>query len=344
MTGKRQSLFQRILPRVRRTCFSNENPNASTKKSLAFQTCGGVYKSTRRSMMIIKEDEQENGSDRDNNCSLLAKKLQSLNDGMSVSTAMTSETSCCSSSESSFDDDLCSSHSFRLTRQASSRRLICNLDDDDDDDDQEEPVSDDRNVINNKQHLTNGWKSSGDDRHHEGAPLIALRSQSQRIIDPKRPELQLEDDEVLQKVLVHAARKLPRNCGNFASLHVMINNERIKHQVAPLQRVPALDELAREHASFMAKNQTLAHGDLKELREKLEETSVITSAASQSAQRIGSNVCWCSGGDLSIMHETMMKESVADRNNILDRRYTQMGVGTFKCLEDGKLYVCELFI
>jgi hypothetical protein len=78
----------------------------------------------------------------------------------------------------------------------------------------------------------------------------------------------------------------------------------------------------------MADEQTLHHPTTNPL---LEDTDV---------ERIGSNVC-CIEGDLVRMHHCMMK-STADRNNILDRRYTDMGIGTYKS-SNGKLYVCELF-
>jgi hypothetical protein len=37
-----------------------------------------------------------------------------------------------------------------------------------------------------------------------------------------------------------------------------------------------------------------------------------------------------------------MMETVADRNNMLDRRLTCMGIGTAKA-DDGTLYLCQLF-
>jgi Cysteine-rich secretory protein family len=180
-----------------------------------------------------------------------------------------------------------------------------------------------------------GWKSSGERNHHDGSPLIALRSASQRLIDPTRPGLQLGDDEVYRNVMLNA-RKLPKPMGGIVGLHVVLNNERIKHRIAPLQRMPALDEIAQAHAARMAANQRLEHCNLDGLLRSLVEKD------DTRARRVGSNVSSCSG-DVALMHERMMKESVSDRNNVLDRRYTKMGVATRKG-SNGTLYVCQIFI
>jgi hypothetical protein len=179
------------------------------------------------------------------------------------------------------------------------------------------------------------WKSSGDAHHHDGSPLIVLRSASQRLIDPSLPGLELGDDEIHRKVMLNA-RKLPKALGGLAGLHVILNNERIKRQVAPLQRMPALDEIAQHLAARMADNQELKHCDPVEILRLLLEKG------NTCVKRVGSNVSFCDG-DVAGMHERMMRESLSDRNNILDRRYTTLGVATRKA-PNGSLYVCELFL
>lgn len=229
-------------------------------------------------------------------------------------------------------------------RQPSQRNLFANMDMsilDEEDEEQEEKSQ------SASSSSASAWKSSGDSHHHDGAPLITLRSESIRLIDSKRPELQLDDDEVLHKVLTKASKRLPRHCGNFASLHVMINSERLRHQVAPLQRMPALDEVARQHAAHMAAERCLQHAEWDDLEEALRlrhEQQPTEATAPQALSRIGSNVASCGDGDLVRLFASMVNESMADRNNILDRRYISMGVGTFKSQHDGKLYVCQLFV
>jgi uncharacterized protein YkwD len=242
---------------------------------------------------------------------------------------------------------------FQLIRQPSCRNLFSNLDcidsdDDDEEDDEEEQIRDQEEEENSITATSDAeWKSSGSTDHHENSPLIVLRSQAQRYIDPiNHPELELSDEEVLQRVLTKAAKSLPRSAGNFASLHVLINNERIKHQIAPLQRSVTLDEAARQHAKRMADRQSLHHPNL-DGKEDDTDNEFFNVLKQDNVERVGSNVCYCTDGDLVHMHQCIMNkntDNTADRNNILDRRYTEMGIGTYKSLQDGKLYVCELFL
>lgn len=187
----------------------------------------------------------------------------------------------------------------------------------------------------------NLWKSSGENDHHYGAPLVGTRSRRQEeLIDPNRPELILGEEEVLSKILVKS-RHLPKHTGSYASLHVMINNERVKRQIAPLHRMAELDTMAREHAKVMAQQGTPEHP----CQRYLERVVIATLQEDHNYQvhRIGCNVWSCGMADLKDTQRQLMDQSPSDRNNILDRRYTHMGVGTHQIL-DGKLHVCQLFI
>jgi hypothetical protein len=175
------------------------------------------------------------------------------------------------------------------------------------------------------------WTSSDSPDHHQGAPLVVRKSLSRRHInvDPTLPDVELGDEEILGRIMLKS-RKLPKGSGVYASNHVMINNERTKKYTPPLRRMPGMDELAREHARAMAEDQELFHTAPAVLQDAL---------GKQCGRRIGENVT--RGANLHKIHKAMM-ESVADRNNILDRRFTCMGVGTAKA-SDGTLYLCQLF-
>lgn len=341
MTYKSHSLFRRILS-TRRV---QEDKNSNSK----YETLGGVYyesvmlqNNNQQELMVIQEDNDSDDhwyplqQEVPKFFETLEKKLPTLyDDGATISTGMETLSL---NSNNSFDDSLedsgsvCSYHSRGPTisiewkRQHSQRDLFANM-------------NDDEEAGNEESAIVYKWKSSGDSCHHDDAPLITLRSESIRLIDPRRPEFQLEDDEVLRKVLAGASKRLPRHTACFASLHVMINNERVKHQVAPLQRCNPLDDLAREHAAHMGRKQTLEHVDCQALQKSLTRCC----NWNKHQQRIGCNVSCCTDGDLIRLHASMMKNSVADCNNVLDRRYSYMGVGTYKSLHDGKLYVCQLF-
>lgn len=178
------------------------------------------------------------------------------------------------------------------------------------------------------ENTSSSWSSSGSANHHEGAPRIA-RNFSQRLINPNG--IQLSDDELMGRIMLKS-RTLPKNDGYIASNHVMINNERTRLNIAPLKRAPSLDEVAREHAKKMAQANELFHSDPEKLQEDL--------VGEESGRRIGENVT--KGTNLHAIHAMMMKTSLPDKNNILDRRYKDMGVGTAKAA-DGTLYLCQIF-
>ena len=88
-----------------------------------------------------------------------------------------------------------------------------------------------------------------------------------------------------------------------------------------------LDEIARKHAAQMSEEQSLFHADPTELL--LDEST-----------RIACNVG--RGSSVNSIHKHMMTNSVSDKNNITDRRFVSMGVGTAKAA-DGTLYLCQIF-
>ena len=172
------------------------------------------------------------------------------------------------------------------------------------------------------------WQSSGASDHHKGAPRIA-KNFSQRRINPHN--VPLSEEEVVGRIMLKS-RQLPRNNSYIIGNHVMINNERTKLAIAPLKRILALDEIAREQAKEMANITTLFHSDPEELCRIL--------GGDDLGHRIGENVA--KGTDLRSIHSRMMQDSLSDRNNFLDRRYTSMGVGTARG-SDGTLYLCQIF-
>lgn len=183
------------------------------------------------------------------------------------------------------------------------------------------------------------WSSSGSDSHHVGSPKVARSKGSRRLLGHDAgcisagnafgDDWELGDDELLGRIMLKS-RKLPKDSGAYASNHVMINSERIKKRIAPLSRMTAMDEAARRQAIIMAEQGALYHSTPADLREQLGEVAGL---------RIGENVA--QGSDLRSIHESMM-DCTADKNNMLDRRFLYMGVGTAKG-SDGTLYLCQIF-
>jgi uncharacterized protein YkwD len=131
-------------------------------------------------------------------------------------------------------------------------------------------------------------------------------------------------------LILERSRHLPKS-GNYSNNHVMVNEERIKRAAAPLIRMHELDEAARAHAEAMAKDASLFHMDPNGvLRASLKD---------RPCRRLGENVA--KGKSIREMHQSMM-HTIAQKNNILDRRFTHMGMATAHGT-NGELYMCQVF-
>jgi len=113
--------------------------------------------------------------------------------------------------------------------------------------------------------------------------------------------------------------------------HIMINNLRRDHySVHALVRSRELDEIAREHAAYMARKQVMVHAveDESELQDKLR------------AKTVGSNVQ--RGVSVQVMHEYTLRTKGEALANLVSSQFTELGMGTAQG-SDGKLYLCQLF-
>ena len=111
--------------------------------------------------------------------------------------------------------------------------------------------------------------------------------------------------------------------GSFAS---KINDERSSRSIATLSWNDELARVARRHSQEMADQNNLHHN--AHLGNEV-----------QGWQAVGENVG--SGGSVDDLHSAFMN-STAHRDNILDRDYTELGVGTV--WKDGTLWVTEVFM
>lgn len=179
------------------------------------------------------------------------------------------------------------------------------------------------------------WKSCEREGYHNHSPLVAQRvlyAQQRRgtTIQPTSFSEELQN----LNITMERARELPRSCC-FGNNHVMVNRAREKQAVPPLNRSSVLDALAREHAETMSAAQRdcgegrAFHADPTEIQAKLKKPS----------RRIGSNVAI--GESVRHIHQEMMHKK-GDCNNIFDRRYTEMGMGT-SLGSDGNIYLCQIF-
>ncbi|EEC50627.1 predicted protein [Phaeodactylum tricornutum CCAP 1055/1] len=164
------------------------------------------------------------------------------------------------------------------------------------------------------------WNSTGTRGYHRHSPLI--------VKDPEASTEVADEAEALGLVMARS-RRLPTTW-YYSSNHVMVNMERTKRTVAPLTRMRELDEIARVHAETMVAESRLYHMDPSDLSDALNRPAT---------RRLGCNVN--KGISIDDIHLGMMA-TLSNRNNIIDRRYTHMGMATARD-DRGVLYLCQIF-
>jgi len=202
------------------------------------------------------------------------------------------------------------------------------------------------------------WRRSRNRDINEFSPIYAANNSTTKVLQIQKRELMREgkrdvitnnyikdddydddDDErddklALRRIICQRKKALPLNMGYYNNTHNFVNRERVKRDILPLHRVRHLDELALEQAKIMAAQQSRDHSDLDTLMSNLTKSAP--------CRRIGENIC--RGTSVQLIHKKMMigPKYAADRNNILDRRYSSFGIGVAPCV-DGIFYVCQIY-
>mmetsp|Transcript_9491 Transcript_9491/g.12565 ORF Transcript_9491/g.12565 Transcript_9491/m.12565 type:complete len:268 (-) Transcript_9491:186-989(-) len=179
------------------------------------------------------------------------------------------------------------------------------------------------------------WMSSGSKSHHRNSPVVVENPDEHEGNEAEGEKQQLHKNLTLAERLnriIQRRSELP-DTWYYSSNHVLVNNERSNRTIAALIRMPALDEIARIHAQQMAQEGHVHHLNLDTLMMSLDEGVYYY-------RRLGVNVQ--KGSSIRRIHEKMMQTSLSNKNNIIDRRFTHMGMGT-AVDKDGVLYLCQIF-
>ncbi|MGK3734584.1 MAG: hypothetical protein ACI8RD_006516 [Bacillariaceae sp.] len=172
------------------------------------------------------------------------------------------------------------------------------------------------------------WVQSDLENHQKDVPIVVRR--------PAYDIYNEADDKKLLKKILLNCKKLPQDPGKYASNHIMINAERLKRNIPPLRRERHMDQIAREQAQLMAEERKLFQIDTPT---DLQNRLIIHTDVDLSFQRTGMNIG--RGKSISEIHKFMMA-ALAERNNIHDKRFFTMGMGTARA-ENGVLYLCQIF-
>lgn len=186
---------------------------------------------------------------------------------------------------------------------------------------------------NHTQSIEAVWLPSTADNHNKGLPLVVRR--------PQHAVFEEADDRKLLQKIMGRAKKLPQSSGKYACNHIMVNSERIKKNVPPLTRDRDLDRVARDHAMAMAEEKMVRHmdGPIDVQAKILEGKESSVERERLFFPRLGVNIA--RGQSIKDIHKFMMA-TLAERNNILDKRFTTMGMGTARA-DNGLVYLCQIY-
>jgi len=200
--------------------------------------------------------------------------------------------------------------------------------------------------------LNHKWQNSSNHNHNEYSPLYTNSSLNAMLLcnfknDDGNEELHTrlyrmygnsriiaDDDERFERIIRQRLRSLPKDLGYYASNHLYVNRERLQRKILPLYRCHELDELASKQAKKMAKSQCCMHSDVNDLIAKI--------ALKSPCRRLGENLC--RGSSVEFMHKKMTSSEKCDSemNNMLDRRFSKLGVGVATS-DNGELYMCQIY-
>jgi uncharacterized protein YkwD len=124
-------------------------------------------------------------------------------------------------------------------------------------------------------------------------------------------------------------RMLPAVVPGFISgNHMLVNKERILRHLPALRRRVELDQFAKERAETMAKTGKVRRGDKKYILSRL-------SPCNYFAENVACGV------SIIEIHNKMLSTD-SDMNNMIDKCYSEFGMGTSKG-RMGKIYLCQIF-
>lgn len=121
----------------------------------------------------------------------------------------------------------------------------------------------------------------------------------------------------------------------------LINNDRQKYRLKPLKQNLALAELARQHASDMMEKNYFSHDNLegKSPFDRIKKAGIRYTAAGENLYKGLNDPI---GEDVEIAEQFLMS-SPSHRRNILDRDFTEVGIGIVRS-QDGWMYLVQCFI
>jgi len=122
-----------------------------------------------------------------------------------------------------------------------------------------------------------------------------------------------------------------------ADIFDLVNRERTRSRLGRLQWDESLARVARNFSRQMARESFFSHSDSQ-------GRTVIQRAAKVSWSKIGENLFMCDGmDDFAAFSVRGWMKSPTHRQNILDREWTDTGIGVYRTSDD-RVYVTQVFV
>ena len=150
---------------------------------------------------------------------------------------------------------------------------------------------------------------------------------------PRRFLLALALSTVIFGLFSAAAAQLDEEADIFA----LVNRERTRSRLSYLEWDDDLARVARNFSRQMARENFFSHSDS-------EGRTVIQRASKVSWSKIGENLFMCDGmDDFAAFSVRGWMKSPSHRKNILDREWTDTGIGVYRTRDD-RIYVTQVFV
>lgn len=122
----------------------------------------------------------------------------------------------------------------------------------------------------------------------------------------------------------------------------LINTERWNRELGALSMNPMLVQVARAHSREMYEKGYFDHSSPTPGLVTPMDRYLTKYGSTPTWAYLGENLFYCTTQDVQLGHKCLM-ESPKHRDNILNERYEQIGVGVYQA-PDGRFWVTELFL
>jgi uncharacterized protein YkwD len=142
---------------------------------------------------------------------------------------------------------------------------------------------------------------------------------------------------VVSLIFLGSVSNLAAKSNEESDIFELVNKERTRSRLSYLEWDDDLARVARNFSRQMARENFFSHSDSQ-------GRTVMQRAEDERWSKIGENLFMCAGiDDFAAFSVRGWMRSQTHRQNILDREWTDTGVGVYRT-RDGRVYVTQVFV